>query len=162
MFDEDLTCRDHVHKCVYHVAINCIYDGCVVSLPVWLGHMSVALFGWFHSHAIATCYMCRCRQAGCLFWNIRYCPGYGLLQGMLFEKKCCNIGYTVLALLCILLNDALKVTYYWLDPLKWLYLVYKHWKWLKYSWVQHRYNECLLIFGLHQGLHLQMFGLAQG
>ncbi len=27
---------------------------------------------------------------------------------MLFEKKCCNIGYTVLPLLYILLNDALK------------------------------------------------------
>ena len=37
---------------------------------------------------------------------------FGLLQGVLFEKKCCNIGYTVLALLYILLNDALKVTYY--------------------------------------------------
>ncbi len=64
-----------------------------------------------------TCYVCRCRPAGCLFWNIRYRPGYlfpkiWYIPGYAFFKKCCNIGYTVLALLYILLYDALKVTYY--------------------------------------------------
>ncbi len=80
---------------------------------------------------------------------------------MLFEKKCCYAGYTVLALLYILLNDAIKVTYYYMDPLK--LLVYIAMKMIfKCSWVQHRFNECLLIFGLHLGIHLQIFGLAQG
>ncbi len=39
-------------------------------------YSSVCNWGGVGGALQLTCYMCRCRPAGCLFLKIRYCPGY--------------------------------------------------------------------------------------